>query len=506
MQQTSSGEVKLGDETLAPKELHSANPLRSNSWVDGREICWPIPFGIFILALAANLMLAFIQPREIWGSVPENSYVAASLATGHGFSCPFLGPPYLINTGPSALVPPLSPYILAGIFKVFGVLSNASHHAAVGLNILVHAVSCVLLYWICQEIFGNRKALFAGLGLALLPLLTEPLRPLDLPGERLFIPPKLIWNTHLTELAVLLLIWVTLRQVNSCLYGIMWGASALTNPTVLALLPSFWGWRMRGKRQWLDFGVAASALALSLTPWLIRNYIVFHRPVFLRDGFGIELRVGNRPGGRGLWTAAAHPSRSEYELRRYADMGELKYADVSRKEALTVIRARPLEFAANTARRVVYFWLGPPPTPIHLGTLRFLKYLPAFAFCLLTLYGAISALRNGNRKAQLLIAVLVFFPLVYYITHTGNDLGYQYPIQPEMIALAARPLVKLVDSSRISVRDESQACRSFRLPLIFGCTNPSPMGRSDTPDTQASPAASQRIYRLPCPRHPDSSS
>jgi 4-amino-4-deoxy-L-arabinose transferase-like glycosyltransferase len=415
----------------------------SSSWIEHLDVRLSISLRIFIFALAAYLVLALVQPREWWGTVPENSYVAASLASGHGFSSPYLGFPYWVTTGPSALVPPSSPFVLAGIFKIFGVLSNASHHVAVGLNIVVHAISCVLLYWICVEIFGSRKALFAAMGLALVPLLTEPLTRLDLPGERLFIPPKLVWNTHLTELAVLLLIWVTLRLANWAVSGIVWGASALTNPTVLALVPAFWGWRMREKRRWLDLVLTASALALCLAPWLIRNYLVFHRPVFLRDGFGIELRVGNQPGGRGLWTAAAHPSRSEYELRRFTGMGELKYAEVSENEALAVIRARPLEFAVNTARRVVYFWLGPPPTPTRLRWLRFLKYLPALVFCLLTLYGAISALRNGNRKAQLLIAVLVFFPLVHYITHTSNALCYQYPIQPEMIALAVSPFVNL---------------------------------------------------------------
>lgn len=420
----------------------------SNSWIEHLDIRLAISLDIFVFALAAYLVLALIQPRQKWSSVSENSYVAASLASGHGFSSPYLGPPYWVATGPSALVPPVSPYALAGIFKIFGVLNAASHRVAVGLNILLHAISCVLLYRICYEIFGNREALLAALGLALLPLLTEPLTLLHLPGERLFIPPNLIWNTHLTELAILLLIWVTLRQANWAVYGIAWGASVLTNPTVLALVPAFWGWRMREKRRWLDLGLTASALALCLAPWLIRNYVVFHRHVFLRDGFGIELRVGNQPGGRGLWTPAVHPATSAYELRRFTEMGELQYAEVSKNEALAVIRARPLEFAVNTIRRVVYFWLGPPPTPPRLRWLRCLKYLPALAICLLTLYGAISALRNDNRRAQLLIAVLVFFPLVYYITHTSNDLGYQYPIQPEMIALAVSPFANLKSNKR----------------------------------------------------------
>jgi hypothetical protein len=412
----------------------------NNSWIYRLAIRLPISLRIFVFALAAYLTLALIQPPLEWSRVSENSYVAASVATGHGFSSPYLGPPYLVNTGPSALVPPLQPFLLAGIFRIFGVLSLASYQVAVGLNVLVHAISCVLLYWICKETFGNRQALFAALALGFLPLLTEPLVRLHLPGEHLFLPPNIVWNTHLTELAILLLIFVTLRQTHWSLYGIVWGASALTNPSVLALVPAFWGWRIRERRQWLDLVLTASTLVLCLTPWLIRNYMVFHRPVFLRDGFGIELRVGNQPGGKGRWTPQAHPAASEYELRRFAEMGELKYAEVSMHEALAVIRARPREFAINTGRRVVYFWLGPSPTGARL---RWLKYLPLLTFCSFTLYGAIIALRNGNRKADLLIAVLVFFPLVYYLTHTTNDLGYQYPIQPEMIALAASVFVSL---------------------------------------------------------------
>lgn len=352
-----------------------------NSWIQHLNLPLSISLRIFILALTANFVLALIQPRQKWSSVSENSYVGASIATGQGFSSPYLGPPYWVATGPSALVPPVSPYVLAGIFKIFGVLNAPSHRVAVGLNILLHAISCVLLYWICEEIFGKRKGILAGVGLAVLPLLTEPLVLLHLPGDHIFITPHLIWNTHLTELAILLLIWVTLRHVNWAANGIVWGVSVLANPTVLAMLPAFWGWRMREKRRWLDLGLMAGTLALCLGPWLIRNYVVFHHPVFLRDGFGIELRVGNQPGGKGLWTPAVHPATSEYELRRFSEMGELKYAEVCKEEALAVIRARPREFGVNTARRVVYYWLGPPPTPTRLRRVRFLKYLPAFTFC-----------------------------------------------------------------------------------------------------------------------------
>ncbi len=41
--------------------------------------------------------------------------IARSIASGHGFGSPFA------DTGLSALLPPVYSYLLAGIFKVFGI-------------------------------------------------------------------------------------------------------------------------------------------------------------------------------------------------------------------------------------------------------------------------------------------------------------------------------------------------------------------------------------------------
>ena len=51
----------------------------------------------------------------------EMGRIGASIASGHGFSNPF-GPP----TGPTAWEPPLYPYLIAGVFHVFGIYSKAS--------------------------------------------------------------------------------------------------------------------------------------------------------------------------------------------------------------------------------------------------------------------------------------------------------------------------------------------------------------------------------------------
>jgi Dolichyl-phosphate-mannose-protein mannosyltransferase len=405
------------------------------------SISFPPVAVILLLAIVLNLILALAVPRVDWAAGGEISGIAASIASGRGFSSPFRQP-----TGPSAWSAPVYPYVLAGIFRLFGVFTVVSYWAAVAFNIIIHGFTCMVLYWAAGEAFGRRTGLYAAMALACFPLLFEPLVYLHVLGgylgQGLFILPNSIWSTQLSELAIVLLIWFTLRRTHWAVYGITWGIAALINPTVLALVPAFLAWRVWHRDRWRDLGLAAATAALCVAPWLVRNYLVFHRPVFIRDGFGIELRVGNQPGSKGLWTANVHPDRSDYELSRLAEMGEIEYARVSGQEAMDTIRSRPGEFALNTIRRIGYYWIGTPLTSRRLHALRFFKYLPQLAFSLLAFCGMGRALIRGNRKALLFVAVLFFYPLVYYITHTFYGFTYQYPIQPEMLALAISVVIR----------------------------------------------------------------
>ena len=59
----------------------------------------------------------------------EMGRIGASLASGHGFSSPF-GP----ATGPTAWEPPVYPYLIAGIFQIFGIYSKMSAFVLLTLN------------------------------------------------------------------------------------------------------------------------------------------------------------------------------------------------------------------------------------------------------------------------------------------------------------------------------------------------------------------------------------
>jgi len=400
---------------------------------------------IFLLAIVSNVILAAILPKiEPSGEVTR---IAGSIANGQGFSSPFRKP-----TGPSAWIPPAYPFLLAGIFRIFGAFTATSYWIATAVNIVVHAVACVVLYRAAGETFGQRVGLYSACALASFPLLFYPVLLLQVLGQMeqdaLFLLPNLIWYTHFSELAILLLLWLTLHPPRWIVYGTAWGVASLFNPSILALGPAFCGWRFWRRESWRYMSLTIGVAALCVTPWLVRNYLVFHRLVFIRDDFGVELRVGNQPGQDGRWDGDVHPSSSDYELSRVVKLGEVGYAQVAGQEALYTIRSHPGNFLHSTILRVGYWWIGNPMTSHRLGKLGFVKHLPQLIFAVLAFYGIGRALRHRNANALLFVAVLLFYPLIFYITHTFGGFFYQYPIHPEMLALAVSGIVRADISKR----------------------------------------------------------
>jgi hypothetical protein len=337
--------------------------------------------------------------------------------------------------------------VLAGIFRIFGVFTLTSYRTAIGFNVIVHAISCLILYKVAGRVFGRLVGCCSAYALASFPLLFYPLVLVHLmPGNAvvgargLFILPNNIWYSYLTELAILVLILYTLDSPHWSVYGIAWAAGTLINPGLLALVPAFVAYLVTQRKSRQYIGLAACVAGLCILPWLTRNYLLFHCLIPIRDNFGVQLKVGNQPGEKGLWKPEVFPDFSLTELNRLAKMGEAEYDAEARKEALHTIHAHLAEFLGNTIRRVGYWWFGIPVQSERLGNLRFLKNLPLSAFSALAFCGGVCAWRKRNRGALLFVAVLLFYPMVYYVTHTYS-LGYMYPIHPEMLALAAFAVV-----------------------------------------------------------------
>jgi hypothetical protein len=203
-------------------------------------------------------------------------------------------------------------------------------------------------------------------------------------------------------------------------------------------------WRLgRAGNRWLMPGVVASlALAATLSPWMIRNALVFHRLIPMRDSMGLELWMGNN-GYSVRWTSdQLHPLHNARELADYNRMGELPYMDHKAQQARAFIRDHKEWYAWMCARRAVYIWTGywslsrdylaqepmdPPNIPF------------ATALTLLTVSGLWLAWRETPFEAIRYAGVLFLFPMIYYFSHP--EPYHLRPLDPLMVILGCQAIL-----------------------------------------------------------------
>jgi 4-amino-4-deoxy-L-arabinose transferase-like glycosyltransferase len=363
----------------------------------------------------------------------EQGRVGRAIASGEGFASPFHG-----STGLTAWQPPVYPYLVGGVFKLLGIYTTASAIALLSLNCLFAGLTCIPLYGIGERIFGWRIGLWAAWLWALVPAWVE----FDIDW---------VWDSALSTLLLCLAVWLTLRLEDAEAgtwqpwfgYGVLWGVIALTNPSLLSLLPFFLAWacyRARGRRRpWLlPASLAVLAFVAAITPWLVRDYRTFGRFIFIRDNFWAEMRYGNSEYARGIWMGYTHPLVNDSELRRYVRLGELGYIAEKKRAVLEFIRLNPEFFLQLCARRAFFFWNFHSDLSEVLSadfsSVTMMKSWPTLGFAVLAFLGLGRMFQRRRPEAWLLAPMLLVYPALYYITYPHPR--YRHPVQPVMLLLA----------------------------------------------------------------------
>lgn len=426
----------------------------------------------FIAAVAFALRMATLyyawrtSPLEVRSNLPygfELGRIASSIAAGKGFSSPLR----TMDTGPSAWFTPLYPYLVAGIFRMWGIFSDASKLIIEVLNCAFAALTVIPIYEIARKAFGKGVAVGASWTWVVLP-------------SALFFPIFWIWDTACAALFLALILWATLEVVHSRSalvwsgYGALWAVGVLINPSLFSLFPFLAGWAVWQSRgsspSWLKLGAAALLVfAMGLVPWTVRNYRVFGKFVPLRSNFGLELWLGNNPGVPDTWTPWLHPNDDPKEAAKYARMGEMAYMAEKQHEALVFMRTHPADTLNFMFRRFVENWLGQSDSPADVwsnGPLYVKGFVALNAFLsLATWLGAMFAYRTERTGAFPLVAVPLIFPLVFYLTHLS--LRYRFPMDPVMVILAAYGVAHVVGLLRgRSAGVQEGITRTASLPTI----------------------------------------
>jgi 4-amino-4-deoxy-L-arabinose transferase-like glycosyltransferase len=365
----------------------------------------------------------------------ETGSIAGSIARGEGFSSPFSE-----ATGPTAWIGPIYPYILAAIFRLFGVFSNASAIAILSVNSIFAALTCWPIYEIGKRIFGRTVGLIAGWSWALVPFFFRW-------------AITWVWDPPISAFLLACGVLIALRIEDGNWrhwmgFGVLAGLAALVNPALSTLFPVLmvWTvWKLWRSRQRVipQLGASLMLMAIVISPWLIRNRVVLGQWVYLRDNAGFEFSLGNFPGSPGVPWSGGHPAVNKRIFNQYREMGELKFIETKHAEAMRWVHAHPDEFMQLTLKRVKDFWDGSelhyePGSDPWRPWMVALESIPAL---LGLLFAAVRRFRVGP-----IALILLIYPLPYYVVYTNPR--YRHAIEPLLVILISYFVVALVQEFR----------------------------------------------------------
>jgi len=365
--------------------------------------------GIFALALALRLGWVFqdlpVPPQD----TPDYDEIALNLLRGEGFVARQNWFGFEMHSWRA----PFYPFFLAAVYGVCG----HSHLAVEVVQAAVGSGTAVLLYGLGLRIWPA-AALPAG-------LLAAVYGPLAASAAEVM---SETWFTFWLVLAVFLLSapgrWGALLGG-----GVAIGLAALTRPVGLLLWPAFALVALRasprqGLRRSLWVGLA---LAATLLPWTVRNYLVHGAlvPISTHGGFILARSNSELPDWRqergwgiGQETFVQYPTEIERDHHW-------------RQQGLAFIAAHPGTYLRLSAERFLRCWY-------------FFEPGYNFWFTLILPFFVLGLWRCGGREGFLFLSVLIALSLAAFSLVLYGSVRFRLPLEPFFILFAAAAGAELV--------------------------------------------------------------
>lgn len=391
---------------------------------------------IFVLATSIRLLYGMRQGwhRELLDS--ENFHIAESLSNDGVFGNPYAP----CRTGPTIHAAPAFPWWLS--FWRGVIPSDWWYPRALFLfGCLSTGLMLALLPWLGATLkLDSRAGPWAGLIGAVMPWFGFT----EVAGN---------WEAGYSALLLVLaagatrIAWEKRSGPFALGTGLLWGIALLFSPTlvlVLAGCSALEAFRQRTFRTavWMALGVM-----MVISPWLIRNYLVFHQFIFLRGNFGLEMRIAFNPDAKATFLEVQQQGRKAYDLHpnvnreiceQVRQMGEPLFHKYQKDLAAQYIRENPSQAARLISQRVFRFWFPDFQQPWRMWMVG--------AITLAAMVSLLLCLPVYPRAVGWIFSFWLLYPLVYYLA-TAED-RYRYPLQPMVLLAAGMGLAQIRSISR----------------------------------------------------------
>jgi 4-amino-4-deoxy-L-arabinose transferase-like glycosyltransferase len=366
---------------------------------------------------------------------------------------------------------PLYPYLLAGLYGVFGVGSTG----VLVVQALIDSMSVVLVYWTARELFDDRTAWVAG-ALACLYRVS-------------WFYDALLLKVPLTLLLAASTAWLLMRADSRqslrawFISGVALGLATLTRGNYLVFVPILVGWLGFATAGALTFRLRAMAavflgLALTIGPVALRNTWVADDFVLITSQAGQNFYIGNnRDNASGVYKApkfvianAEHEQsdfRSEAKRRTGGPMKPSELSSYWFSEAFREIAADPAHFARHTWRKFRLFF-NHYEVPDNQSFVYFAQHVTGLLKLPTPSYGvllplAAAGLWFARRKRSAWLLALFFASYAASVIGFFNVSRYRIPALPAVFVFAGYAATVLWAMGR---RRETGDLRSLGVALL----------------------------------------
>jgi 4-amino-4-deoxy-L-arabinose transferase-like glycosyltransferase len=420
------------------------------SWIDLHPIQALVP--ILLLTALLGVVKLWIDPPSFefnW----ENRWwqIALNVARGQGYvSCK---PLYFPFCSPANQVTAMREPLPVLLFAFIALLTNESLLAAAASGVIANLLIVIAVYFLGRELADRRAGLLAAL------LWAGYLAPVRLfysqvSGDLL----AALWIT------CGMLYYVRARRTGRGLHwlaaGFLFGLAILSRSAVLIVAVALaaglllWPTSERASRARSSSNPIRSlalfvlAWVLTISPWLVRNTVVFGRPVIGSTLAGYYLYRQNYmlPTGHYLRFVSGgefQPVLQEMLAGRTDLRGtenEARMDQVYREEALRIIRTEPIRYVTLSAYRFLMLWFNWKVNEVYGKQNNTVDRLILIQHALLLAAGAIGLLRRYRVAWPLGVGVAAFSLLCMAIM---AHIPYIAPVMPLLVVLSAFAFIRV---------------------------------------------------------------
>lgn len=381
---------------------------------------------IFIGALSLRIFAVFHVPAQF--KIPridaqDYDTIAINLLNGKGYS---LNP----EKGVTSLRLPLYPLFLAFIYLIFG-------HNYVAVRIIqsiMGALLCIIIYYIGKKAFNERIGLFSAAALALY-------QPYILYG--FYGGPGFLYSENLFTFLNALLVFFLMNNLfkefslkNGVITGILLGLLVLARPFG-AFFPLFLAglviWKFPFKEALGRVLVMFLFFILTMSPWIIRNYIVHKAFVPFSTMSGFVLFANNNAYTRGSGIVNVTNIFPPAELDRITKMPEIEQDRFYRNLGIDYISKNYRRMPKLMFKKLLCVW-DLFQTYYDNG----LKRIYNIWYAVIFMFGLVGIIKTIQRKLTMnnLLLLLLFLYVSFMTVLFSGDSRLRYYIEPFLIIFA----------------------------------------------------------------------